>query len=182
MNLEPDALTIIAQHHEMADGSGYPRELSLEQIAPLARVVSLANAYDNLCNPVVQSQAMTPHEALSYIFARRRDKFDARVLQLMIRALGVYPPGCVVKLSNDAIAMVTSVNPNKALRPWVLLYDAGIPRHEAVMLDLEKETGLSIARSLRPALLAPAIYAYLSPRRRITYFFDAGAEESKESS
>lgn len=175
LELAPEALAIIAQHHEMADGSGYPRALRLEQIAPLARVVSLVNAYDNLCNPVVVSQGMTPHEALSLIFARRRDKFDARVLQLMIRSLGVYPPGSIVKLSNGAIAMVVSVNLHKALRPWVLLYDAGVPKHEAMMLNLEKEPGVSIAKGLRPVLLPPAVFAYLSPRKRITYFFDSEA-------
>jgi hypothetical protein len=122
---------------------------------------------------------MTPHEALSFIFARRRDKFDATVLQLMIRCLGVYPPGSIVKLSNDAIAMVVSVNPQKALRPWVLLYEAGVSKHEAIMLDLDQEPDVSIAKSLRPALLPPAVYAYLSPRKRITYFFDSGAPKER---
>jgi len=180
VNLAAEVLEIIEQHHEMADGSGYPRELRLEQIAPLARVVSLVNFYDNLCNPLIPSRAMTPHEALSFIFARRRDKFDATVLQLLIRCLGVYPPGSIVKLSNDALAMVVSVNPQKALRPWVLLYEAGVSRHEAVMLDLDKEPGVSVAKSLRPALLPPAVYAYLSPRKRITYFFDSGAQGTRE--
>ena len=173
LELSPEVLAIIAQHHEMADGTGYPRQLRLEEIAPLARVVSLVNFYENLCNPVVFSQAMTPHEALSFIFARRKDKFDARILQLMIRSLGVYPPGSIVKLSNDEIGMVTSVNPQKTLRPWVMLYDAAVPRQEPVMLDLDEETGVSIVKSLRPVLLPPAVYAYLSPRRRITYFFDS---------
>jgi HD-GYP domain-containing protein (c-di-GMP phosphodiesterase class II) len=40
---------------------------------------------------------MTPHEALSLMFAQRRAKFDTRALQVMIRCLGVYPPGSVVK-------------------------------------------------------------------------------------
>jgi putative nucleotidyltransferase with HDIG domain len=173
--LQTAALEIIAQHHELADGSGYPSKLALEQIAPLARVVSLVNYYDNLCNPVAIHQAMTPHEALSFIFARRKDKFDARILQLMIRYLGVYPPGSIVKLSNEAIASVISVNPQKALRPWVLLYDAGVPKDQAVMLDLDRETGVSIVKSMRPALLPPAVSAYLSPRKRISYFFDSDA-------
>ncbi len=173
--LSRGATEIIAQHHEMSDGSGYPGELKLEQMAPLARVVSLANFYDNLCNPVALNHAMTPHEALSFIFARRKDKFDADVLQLMIRYLGVYPPGSIVKLSNDAIAMVISVNPQKALRPWVLLYDAGVPKDEALMLDLDRDAAVSIVKSLRPALLPPKVYAYLSPRKRVTYFFDSDA-------
>jgi putative nucleotidyltransferase with HDIG domain len=176
LELAPEALAIIAQHHELADGSGYPREFRLDEIAPLARVVSLVNFYDNLCNPTVLGQALTPHEALSYIFARCRNKFDNRILQFLIRSLGVYPPGSIVKLSNGAIAMVISVNPKTALRPWLLLYHAGVPRHEASMLDLEQEAGVSIAKSLRPALLPPAVYAYLSPRKHITYFF--GSEPS----
>jgi putative nucleotidyltransferase with HDIG domain len=180
LELAPEALSIIAQHHELADGSGYPHGLRLEQIAPLARVVSLVNYYDNLCNPVLFSQAMTPHEALSLIFARRKDKFDAQVLQLLIRQLGVYPPGTIVKLSNDLIGMVISVNPQKALRPWILLYHEGVPKHEAIMLDLDRTEGVSISRSLRPAQLPPAVYSYLSPRRRITYFFDSDAPASEE--
>lgn len=180
MHLAPQALVVIAQHHEMADGSGYPNQLKLEQIDPLARVVSLVNFYENLCNPVLLNQAMTPHEALSFVFSRRRDRFDERVLQLMIRTLGVYPPGSIVKLSNDEIAMVVSVNPQKTLRPWVMLYDASVPKQEAVMLDLNNESGVSIAKSLRPVLLPPAVYSYLSPRRRITYFFDSDVPDSGE--
>lgn len=171
-HVQPEVLSIIAQHHELADGSGYPGGLTLEQITPLARVVSLVNFYDNLCNPIDLAQAMTPHGALSFIFSRRKTKFDAQVLQLMIRSLGVYPPGSIVKLSNEAVAVVVSVNPKKSLRPWVLLHDAAVPREEAIMLNLDTETDVSIAKAIRPALLPPAVYAYLSPRKRITYFFD----------
>jgi putative nucleotidyltransferase with HDIG domain len=172
VQVQPEVLAIIAQHHELADGTGHPNSLELEQITPLARVVSLVNFYDNLCNPIDLAQAMTPHEALSFIFSRRRTKFDAQVLQLMIRSLGVYPPGSLVQLSNDAVAVVTSVNPKKSLRPWVLLYDDVAPRDEAVMVNLEAEADLTISRAMRPAMLPPDVYAYLSPRKRITYFFD----------
>ena len=180
VQVHPEVLSIIAQHHELADGSGYPGGLTLEHITPLARIVSLVNFYDNLCNPISLQQAMTPHEALSFIFSRRRTRFDARVLQLMIRSLGVYPPGSIVNLSNEALAVVVSVNPKKSLRPWVLLYDAAVPRDEAIMLNLDTEPDVSIVKAIRPALLAPAVYAYLSPRKRITYFFDtepAGVRE-----
>lgn len=179
LGLPPEVQIIIAQHHELADGSGYPQGLKLEQIMPLARVVALVNYYDNLCNPVDYSIAMTPHEALSLMYSQRKSKFDAQVLRLMIRSLGVYPPGSIVKLSNEAIAMVVSVNPQKSLRPWVLLYDAGIPREEAIMLDLETETDINIGKAIRPALLPPPVYAYLSPRKRITYFFDSASAKAE---
>lgn len=175
LGLAPEVLAIIFQHHEMADGSGYPLGIKLDKMTMPARVVALVNYYDNLCNPLDLAQALTPHEALSFMFGQRRSKFDAVVLQQMIRCLGVYPPGSIVTLSNDAIAMVMSVNPAKPLRPWVLVYDESVPKDEAILLDLEQETEINIAKSVRPALLPPATYAYLSPRKRVTYFFDSSA-------
>lgn len=174
LGLAPEILAIIGQHHELADGSGYPRGLKLEQIAPLGRIVSLVNYYDGLCNPVDVLHALTPHEALAFMFAKSRSKFDAEILQIMIRALGVYPPGSIVKLSNDTTAMVVSVNPHATLRPWVVVYDAGVRRDDAPTLNLETERELSISKAIRPALLPAKVFAYLSPRKRITYYFDCG--------
>lgn len=172
LGLPAEVLAIIAQHHELADGSGYPLGTTLDKISPLARIVSLVNFYDNLCNPQDPTSAMTPHEALSFMYAQRRSKFDAGVLQVLVHSLGVYPPGSIVKLSNDAMAMVVSVNPRKALRPWVLVYDPSVPKDEAIMLDLEREPALNIRQAIRPELLQPVVHAYLCPRKRLTYFFD----------
>lgn len=175
LGLAPDVLAIIFQHHEMSDGSGYPTGVKEEKIALPARVVALVNHYDNLCNPVDHTQALTPHEALSLLFGQRRSKFDAAILQRLIRCLGVYPPGSIVTLSNDAVALVMSVNPERPLRPWVMLYDEKVPKEEAVLLDLENETGINITKALRPAMLPPPIQAYLSSRKRVAYFFDSSA-------
>lgn len=173
----PEAvLAIIMQHHEFVDGTGYPRALKGNEIHPLARIVSLVNHYDNLCNPLDLAKALTPHEALSMMFSQRRNKFDAKALQLLIRSLGVYPPGTIVKLSNDALALVQSVNPQKPLRPWVLLYDAKVPKEEAIMINLESEPDISISKAIRPIQLPAAVYDYLSPRKRVTYYFDADSK------
>lgn len=175
IGLSPGAIAIVAQHHELADGTGYPKGLKEAAMTPAARLISLVNFYDNLCNPADINKAMTPHEALSFMFSQRRAKFEARAMQLMIRSLGVYPPGSIVQLSNQTLAVVTSINPKKPLRPWVLLYDPKIPKEEALTLNLELEPEINIAKSIRPALLPPKVAAYLNPRKRITYFFDAGS-------
>ena len=178
IGLPPEALALVAQHHEMADGSGYPKGLKEAAMTPAARLVSMVNFYDNLCNPADIHKAMTPHEALSFMFAQRRPKFEERALQLMIRSLGVYPPGSVVQLSNHALALVTSVNSRKPLRPWVMVYDESIDRKEAMMINLEVTPEINIIKSLRPGVLPPKVAAYLSPRKRVTYFFDAGTSGS----
>lgn len=181
IGLSKPVLKIIAQHHEYADGTGFPARLKGEQIDPLARIVALVNHYDNLCNPVDLTKALTPHEALSMMFAQRRQKFDAKVLQLLVRRLGVYPPGTIVVLSNDVIAMVSSVNSRSPLRPCVILHDPDIPKDEAMILDLEQESGINISKSLRPVQLPADVYDYLSPRKRVTYFFDAEQSDPARS-
>jgi putative nucleotidyltransferase with HDIG domain len=166
---------IIQQHHELFDGTGYPVGLKGEAIDTLARLVGLINAYDNLCNPVGNASGMTPHEALSYMFAQHRTRFDPRFLQAFIRFMGVYPPGSVVGLSNDALGLVIRVNSSRPLRPSIIVYDAGIPKSEAIILDLEEEPDINITRAIKPAQLPAAVYDYLSPRRRVSYYFDGAS-------
>jgi putative nucleotidyltransferase with HDIG domain len=175
VGLPQQAIEVIAQHHEFADGSGYPKGLKMPEISQGARLVSLINYYDNLCNPTDLSKALTPHEALSYMFAQCRAKFEPRALQLLIRSLGVHPPGSIVQLSNDAFAVVTSVNPKKPLRPWVMVYDEAVPKDEAIMVNLEENNTLQILKSIRPGMLSPKVAAYLNPRKRVTYFFDGSS-------
>lgn len=172
MELSAAAQRIIREHHEHSDGSGYPLQLKGPEISPLTRVVCIANQYDNLCNPQNLAEALTPHEALSKMFTQQRAHFDPEALKAFIRCLGVYPPGCIVQLSNDMIGLVLAVNPNKPLRPTVIVYDPEVPKEEAIILDLERETELNISKSLRPGQLPHEIYNYLSPRQHVTYYFD----------
>ncbi|MBI5936221.1 MAG: DUF3391 domain-containing protein [Betaproteobacteria bacterium] len=178
VKLDKETMLIIAQHHEMTDGSGYPNGLKGEQISIPARIIGLVNVYDNLCNPVNISAAITPHEALSLMFSKQRNKFDANALKIMVHSLGVYPPGTVVTLSNDAIGMVMSVNSSKPLKPSVLIYDPDVPKDEAIIVDLEAEQDINISKALRPSLLPRPVYEYLSPRKRVTYYFDESTKKA----
>ena len=98
MELPNEALLVIAQHHEHMDGSGYPKGLQGSEFYLLARIVAIANTYDNLCNPMKSSSALTPHQALSVMYAQQRSRFDAASLAAFVRCMGIYPPGSVVVL------------------------------------------------------------------------------------
>lgn len=176
--LPPAALNVILQHHENFDGSGYPQKLRGESIDLPARLVAIVNVYDNLCNPPHVAQALTPHEALSAMYAQMRNWFDPKLLLVFIRFMGVYPPGTVVALSNDAIGLIIKVNSSRPLKPTLIVYDAEIPKGEALLLDLEDEPDINITRSIKPALLSPAVFDYLSPRKRVNYYFDAANPKS----
>lgn len=181
MGLARDVLDVIAQHHERADGSGYPGHLRNERMSPAARIVTLVNHYDNLCNPANPALALTPHEALSHLFARTREHFDAPTVSALIRMMGVYPAGSVVQLSDDRFALVVSVHPQRPLRPKILIHDPNTPRDDALEHDLADTPELGIRRSLRPAQLPRAALDYLSPRQRICYFFERGRGAGAEA-
>lgn len=172
MGLTPGATLVIAQHHEHADGSGFPLKLNTDRMTALSRVVALVNRYDNLCNPPIAARALTPHEALSLLFAQARSKFDSAILGAFIKMMGVYPPGSAVQLTDDRYALVVGVNSTRPLKPRVLVHDPKVPRDEALLLDLETTEGLGIRRSLRPQQLPETTQIYLSPRPRVAYFFE----------
>ena len=176
MGLADEAVAAIAQHHEMLDGSGFPSKLQGPQIHTGGKILALVNRYDNFCNPPRTALALTPHEALSVIFAQMKPRFDPTVLGAFIRMMGVYPPGSVVQLGNDRYAMVVSVNSSRPLRPRVMVHDPAVPRAEAGVLDLETAPELGIRRSLKPAQLPRASLDYLSPRSRVCYFFERAVE------
>ena len=173
LGLPPEVRAIIEQHHELADGSGYPNHLKGDAIAPLARIVAVANQYDNLCNPVNPALALTPHEALSRIFRQQKACFDPGLLQGLIRSLGVYPPGTLVSLSNEAICVVTSVNPARALKPVVVVYEPAMPDDEPMIIDLALQPEVNISAALRPAAVSREVREYLRVRSRVSYYFDS---------
>ncbi|NWG86181.1 MAG: DUF3391 domain-containing protein [Hydrogenophilaceae bacterium] len=181
LGLAPAVIDIIRHHHELMDGSGYPDGLASAAIARLTRIVAVINSFDNQCNQVNPLNSLTPYEAISSMFAKQRHLFDADILKSFIHTMGVYPPGTVVRLSNEMWAIVASVNTNKPLKPTVVVYDAAIPKEEAMLIDLENEPTLSISKTLRPAQLPQDVYNYLSPRKRITYYFDEASQSSGAS-
>lgn len=180
LHLAPAVLTVIREHHELFDGSGYPNHIRGEAMGLMTRIVSIANYYEELCHPQHPGESMMPSEALALMFAKLKDKFDPQLLQVFIRCLGVYPPGTVVQLSNGVIGMVSTINTVKPMKPAVVLYDADIPKEEAMMVDLEQLPEVSIARALRPAQLPAEVYAYLSPRQRVSYYFEATGMAAKK--
>ena len=179
MGMSAGAQLVIAQHHETADGKGYPKGLTHAQMTPAAKIVTLVNAYDNLCNPGSAASAVTPHEALSLMFAQLKPRFDPACLTAFIRLMGVYPPGSVVQLSDERYALVVSVNAARPLKPCVMVFDPKVPRDEALLLDLQAEVVIGIRRSLHPRHLSGAALDYLSPRKRMSYFFERGADTAE---
>jgi putative nucleotidyltransferase with HDIG domain len=176
MGLSSTALAVIAQHHEQADGQGFPLRLAGDRIHMAARIAAVVNRYDGMCNPPLRGVALTPHEAVAMLFAAGRNRFDPTVLNAFIRMMGVYPVGSVVQLTDDRYALVVGVNASRPLKPRVLVHDASVPRHEALIVDLEQAGDLGIRRSLAAHKLPSAALEYLDPRPRTAIYFECLGE------
>lgn len=181
MGLGPGALLVIAQHHEHADGSGFPLKLNSDRMTIAARIVALVNRYDTLCNPHIPSRACTPHEAVAMLFAQGKNKFDTAILGAFIKMMGVYPPGSTVQLTDDRFALVVGVNSLRPLKPKVLVHEPGVPREDALLLELERMPGLGIRRSIKPLALPLETLGYLAPKPRTAYFFEPARETLAEA-
>ena len=178
MELSAGALKAIGQHHEMIDASGFPGKLKGDSLSMPGKILALVNRYENLCNPAKVTSALTPHEALSMIFAQLKTRFDSVALSAFIRMMGVYPPGSVVQLVDDRFALVVSVNSSRPLKPRVIVHEPSVSRHEALILDLEHAPTIGIRRSVKPSALPREAAEYLSPRQRISYFFEKTSQTS----
>lgn len=73
------AETILA-HHEEWDGSGYPKGLKAEEIPLLARIVSVAESYDELTNKFNDSP-LSREEALRELKKLAGTKFDPAIVE-----------------------------------------------------------------------------------------------------
>ena len=165
------AKKIISEHHEKMDGSGYPDRLTKEAIDEFAQIVAVANAYDNLCHTSVVSEQKIPYTALSHLYKNCKHLYNNENLNILIKFMGVYPPGTVVQLSNQTVGLVISVNASNILFPNVLLYDPTVPRTQAPILDLA-DKDIKIEGAILPSRLPDQVREYLNPRSRISYFFD----------
>lgn len=82
------SLEIVLYHHENANGSGYPRGLSLNQIPPWAMMCRLADTYDALTTRRTYRPALPPYKGLQTMCAAMANQLDSELLGQFIVLLG----------------------------------------------------------------------------------------------
>ena len=166
-----DVLSVIVQHHERIDGFGYPGGLKGREIHRLAKITTLVNIFDNLCNHYDPARRLAPNVALQLMFKKYDTIIDMSLFSFFVKRLGVYPPGTIVALTSDVRAKVMAVNPNHPLRPMVMPYVGGTAGKDALVMDLASED-LNIKNAVAVEDLSASEFRYLKPKARISYFME----------
>jgi len=114
-------IAIARDHHERADGSGYPQKLENSQLDICTRIVSIVDTYDSITSGVHGREKIGLDKALKYIYSWREGLFDALLVEKFIQCIGIYPIGSTVELRSGHIGIVVSSQPDSRLFPKVLL-------------------------------------------------------------
>ncbi|MDQ3865018.1 MAG: HD domain-containing protein, partial [Actinomycetota bacterium] len=84
------ALPVVKHHHERFDGKGYPDGLRGEDIPLIARVVSVADAFDSMIRARPYGYGITRKAALGEIEENSGTQFDPRIVRAFLEV--VYAP------------------------------------------------------------------------------------------
>lgn len=128
-------LSAVAQHHEVLNGKGYPQRASGDEISFGARVLRLADVYTAMICGKAYRKAALSKSAMREILLKRGTEIDESLSVLIVKELGIYPPGTFVKLQSGELGIVIKRNENPktptvkaVVGPRGAPFDTPIPR------------------------------------------------------
>lgn len=148
-------LTMVVQHHEQENGSGYPFNLHAEHIADESRLLSLADRYSAMLMERPDREGRSAQAILKLLY--RDSRFGENPIQMrLIRELGVYPPGTFVRLRSGETAHVVARSGGESGKTLVVSYinsrgmrlepprlrDTGSISHHAIKGPCRVDTGV----------------------------------------
>jgi cyclic di-GMP phosphodiesterase len=161
-HMPEDACRIVAEHHERLDGSGYPQGLRGAALSPLSQIVAIADVYETMLGTREGRPPLLPAQAIKELYQQgRAQQLDLRLVEKMIRCLGIYPVGSLIELNTGERGIVLAVNPGKALQPVVhILWDQTHQCYATpVTIDLAAPDADMPIRTIRD-VLEPAAEGY----------------------
>lgn len=145
-------MLVAYEHHMGSDGSGYPERDTDYVTHPYSRMVAIGDRYEHLTKGDA-GVSLSPDRAVMQLLREAGSSLDPLFVRLFVRALGVFPVGCVVRLSDMSVGVVRSRGAD-LLTPTVrVLFDADGAELEPPP-DIELgEDGRTVVEVLDPATL-----------------------------
>lgn len=131
----------IQYHHERHSGQGYPEQRFGGSIPLFAKIVGIADYYDAVTTDRCYATAVSSGEALKAMYDARNKEFQAELVEEFIQAIGIYPAGSVVQLSDNTVALVIAAGRSQRLHPRVIrvLDNEGQRPSSKTIIDLAKQ-------------------------------------------
>ncbi len=144
----PTVWSVAHQHHELFDGSGYPKGRKGNEIHIFSRIAAIADIFDALTSDRPYKTGWPFHKVINEFNNDLKIKFDPKALETFISLIPLYPRGSAVKLSNGAMGMIVENTEGNYHRPIVrVIVDENgktLKANECYEIDLSLETDISI--------------------------------------
>lgn len=139
------------QHHERLNGQGYPAAAAAASISDFARIVAAADVFAASVNPRSYKSAKLPYNAMEeVVIMAHRGLLDTRVVKALLSAVGLFPVGSYVMLSNQTAAQVVGADPAKIDRPLVRVLKNGLAYGPVLDLTAPKYGHLKVVKAVPP--------------------------------
>ncbi|WP_232539902.1 HD domain-containing phosphohydrolase [Azohydromonas aeria] len=150
-------LPLVRHHHEHFNGSGFPGQLAGTAIPLGARILAVADAWDDLLHGQTIEQKLSPQEARVLMQRRGGLQFDPQVLEVFLeltapRVAAPAPARLVLPTSALKEGMVLAEDLLSA--QGVMMLAAGHRLTAALitrLADFERRQGLSLMAAIQPA-------------------------------
>jgi HD-GYP domain-containing protein (c-di-GMP phosphodiesterase class II) len=119
-NLDPAAVMPALQHHERANGEGYPKKLSLDQIEYSSRIVAICDSFDNQISFIKFGNDISIHFTKDELLTWKREDFDPQLFLAFISAVTeIIKKDSIVLLNSGELAVITKMNIRFPMNPFV---------------------------------------------------------------
>ncbi len=136
----PEAVqTVALQHHERINGDGFPNGLRGEKIHPFAKIVAVADAYDNLTSEREGLIQKTPFDAINHFVSECYSAFDPEVCVPLVTRIKDNLVGSKIFLNDGRKGTIAFYPKDFSSLPIVVTEDG-------TEVDLNQRKYLSIAQ------------------------------------
>lgn len=132
------AVVCARDHHETANGGGYPFGKRGSEISVPAQITAIADVYDALTTDRPYRDALLPEQALRLMTRNLANSFDPVLLEAFVGLIGYHPVGTRITLANGYGAVVMQNDPKDPARPVLvqaMLAPDGTPLPQPVYVD-----------------------------------------------
>ncbi len=148
------APVVAFEHHLRLDGQGYPDGITRDTLNVATMLCSIADVYDAMRSQREYQEAFPTDRILAVLKRNDGMQFDQHLVRRFVQLMGIYPPGTLVALSDERLAIVIAIHAPSPERPRVrVVFETdGAPAAAREEIDLWDETAahLTIASVIDP--------------------------------
>lgn len=126
------------QHHEKMDGSGYPFQLTGDQIHIYAKIVGVADIFHAMTLRRCYRQVKSPYLVLEELRSESFGKLDPGVVQTFVDKTTQFHRGTQVCLNDGRVGEIVFSNQSEPTRPMVSTEDGIINLMQHRQLHIDK--------------------------------------------